>query len=223
VGAVGAIFVKELKIEFRNKQVINLYLILTVLILAAFRFAFEVTATAVDDLASPVLWITLFFCGVFSMNPVYKRELDGQTRDGLLLAPIDGSSIFVGKLMANLLVVFLMELVAVVLFFAFFAVDAPSNVPAFVLVLLLGTFGFVVMGNIISAMSSSLAQSELMLPVLLVPILLFTIVVSAVSATAEVFEGGDIGDVMDESRIMAAFSLIYFVAGYLLVEHILEA
>ena len=79
------------------------------------------------------------------------------------------------------------------------------------------------MGNIISAMSSSMAQSELMLPVLLVPILLFTIVVSAVSATAEVFEGGGLAEVMDESRIMAAFSLIYFVAGYLLVEHILEA
>lgn len=223
MGAVGAIFVKELRIEFRNKQVINLYLILTVLILAAFRFAFEVTATAVDDLASPVLWITIFFCGIFSMNPVYKRELDGQTRDGLLLAPIDGSSIFVGKLIANLLIVLLMELVAVVLFFAFFAVDAPSHFGAFVLVLLLGTFGFVVMGNIISAMSSSMAQSELMLPVLLVPILLFTIVVSAVSATAEVFEGGGLAEVMDESRIMAAFSLIYFVAGYILVEHILEA
>ena len=223
MGAVTAILVKELRIEFRNKQVINLYLILTVLILASFRFAFEVTGTVVGALASPVLWITLFFCGIFSMNPVYKRELEGQTRDGLLLAPIDGSSIFVGKLLANLVVVLLMEIVTVGIFFAFFAMDAPSDIGAFVLVLLLGTFGFVVMGNIISAMSSSMAQSELMLPVLLIPILLFTIVVSAVSATAEVFEGGGLADVMDEARIMAAFSLMYFVAGYILVEHILEA
>ncbi len=223
MGTVGAILVKELRVEFRNKQVINLYLILVVLLLAAFRFAFEAAESPLDDLASPVLWITIFLSGIFSLTPTYKREVEQSTREGLLLAPVSPSSVYLGKLVANLVVVFLLEVFALVLFFAFFGYPLPAHPEAFLAVLVFGTLGFVVLGNIISAISSNVAQSELMLPVLLVPLLLFTVVLPAVTATTKVFEGASVDEISDQLKLLAAFVTIYSAIGYLSIEYILEA
>lgn len=222
MGAVGAILSKELRVEFRNKQTINSYLILSVLILASFRFAFAALDLEGTDLAAPILWTTIFFAGMFSISPVYKREVDGGTRAGLLLAPIPPSSIFLGKLAASLVVLMALEVFITAVFFAFFpfAIPDPAGLAA---ILGLGTVGFVALGSIISAISANLSQSEVMLPVLLVPLLLFTVVMSAVSATAELFRGATILDVMPEVRFLAAFALIFLTAGIILVGHILEA
>ncbi|MCK5253764.1 MAG: heme exporter protein CcmB, partial [Thermoplasmata archaeon] len=173
MGATKAILAKELKVEFRNKQTIVSYLLLTVLILTAFRFAFASIGEEHTELAAPILWITIFFAGLFSMTPLYKREVDERTKEGLLLAPVEHQSVFLGKLMASLLVVFGLEVFTLVLFFGFFAFDIP-DMAALGVIMVLGTFGFVTLGNILSAISANLAQAGVMLMVLAIPVLLFT-------------------------------------------------
>jgi heme exporter protein B len=220
--AAAAIMFKELRVEFRSKQMINSYLILAVLILASFRFAFAALDLEGTDLAAPILWITIFFAGMFSLAPAYKREADGATKAGLLLAPIPRSAIYFGKLAASLIVVACLELFTTVVFFAFFPFAVP-DLAALGALLALGTVGFVALGSIISAISANLSQAEVMLPVLLVPLLLFTVVMSAVAATSEVFRGAGLADVMAEVRFLAAFALVFVTAGYLLIGHIMEA
>lgn len=222
MGATMTILAKELKVEFRNKQTIVSYLILAVLILTSFRFAFDTITEDHIELAAPILWITIFFAGLFSMTPSYKREVDERTREGLLLAPVERQSIYLGKLIASLLVVFGLELVTLVLFFGFFPYDPPDMV-ALGVIMALGTFGFVALGSILSAISANLAQAGVMLMILAIPVLLFTVVLSAVSATAEIFAGGGLADVEQEWKLLAVFSLVYFAIGYILIDHILEA
>ena len=222
MGATRAILAKELKVEFRNKQTIVSYLLLTVLILTAFRFAFATIGEEHTELAAPILWITIFFAGLFSMTPLYKREVDERTKEGLLLAPVEHQSVFLGKLMASLLVVFALELFTLVLFFGFFNFDIP-DMAALGVIMVLGTFGFVTLGNILSAISGNLAQAGVMLMVLAIPVLLFTVVLSAISATSEIFAGGGLADVDQEWKLLAVFGLVYFAIGYILIDYILEA
>ena len=221
MSALKAIFLKELKVEFRNKQMINSYIILAMMILVSFRFAFSVVDLSLTQLASPILWITFFFSGMFSLSLTYKREVEQGTQDGLLLAPISPSSIYFGKFLTNLLVIYILEFFALIIFFAFFSINIPNPFALFVLIFL-GTFGFVALGNIISAISSNLSQSEVMLPVLLIPVLLFTIVMSSVSATSKIFDGANLLDVVPEIRLILAFDIIYLAIGYLLIDYILE-
>ena len=221
MSALKAIFLKELKVEFRNKQMINSYIILAMMILVSFRFAFSVVDLPLTQLASPILWITFFFSGMFSLSLTYKREVEQGTQDGLLLAPISPSSIYFGKFLTNLLVIYILEFFALIIFFAFFSINIPNPFALFVLIFL-GTFGFVALGNIISAISSNLSQSEVMLPVLLIPVLLFTIVMSSVSATSKIFDGANLLDVVPEIRLILAFDIIYLAIGYLLIDYILE-
>ena len=96
------------------------------------------------------------------------------------------------------------------------------NLLALLTIVTIGTIGIVALGNIISAISSNLSQSEIMLPVLLVPLLLFTIVMSAVSATSEIFAGAYLLDVAQEIKLILAFDVVFIAAGYLLIDYILE-
>jgi len=219
--AVKTIFLKELRIEFRNKQMINIYFILSLMILASFRFTFSIMDFDITELASPILWITFFFAGMFSLSPIYKREIENGTKEGLLLAPISLSSIFFGKLFANLLIILLLELFSLLIFFVFFPVIYPDFL-ALITIVIIGTIGFVALGNIISAISSSLVQSEIMIPVLLVPVLLFTVIMSAVGATSSIFAGAHLMNLLNEIRFMLAFDFAFIAIGYLLIDYILE-
>ena len=221
MNAVKTIFLKELMVEFRSKQMINSYFILSLMIITSFRFAFSVIDFSLTSLASPILWITFFFGGMFSLSPTYKREIEQGTREGLLLAPISPSSIYLGKFLANLLVISCLELFTLLIFFVFFPVDAPDLL-ALLTIVAIGTIGIVALGNIISAISSNLAQSEVMLPVLLVPVLLFTVIMSSVSATSNVFAGAHLLDVMQEIKFILAFDVVFLAVGYLLIDYILE-
>ena len=221
MNAVKAIFIKELMVEFRNKQMINSYLILSLMIIASFRFAFSVIDFSLSQFASPILWISFFFGGMFSLSPIYKREIEQGTREGLLLAPISSSSIFLGKLLANLLIIFCLELFIMLIFFVFFPVGIP-DIFSLITIVSIGTIGIVSLGNIISAISSNLSQSEVMLPVLLVPVLLFTVVMSSISVTSNVFAGAYLLDIMQEARFILAFDVVFIAVGYLLIDYILE-
>jgi len=221
LNAVKTIFLKELMVEFRSKQMINSYFILSLMIITSFRFAFSVIDFSLTSLASPILWITFFFGGMFSLSPIYKREIEQGTREGLLLAPVSPSSIYLGKFLANLLVISCLELFTLLIFFVFFPVDTPDLL-ALLTIVAIGTIGIVALGNIISAISSNLAQSEVMLPVLLVPVLLFTVIMSSVSATSNVFAGAHLLDVMQEIKFILAFDVVFLAVGYLLIDYILE-
>lgn len=221
MNAVKAIFLKELMVEFRNKQMINSYLILSLMIIISFRFAFSIMDFSFSTLASPILWIAFFFTGMFSISIIYKREVEEGTMEGLLLSPISPSSIYLGKFFANLLVIFCLELFTMFIFFVFF----PINLQDFLVLLtliIIGTIGIVALGNIISAISSNLSQSGVMLPVLLVPVLLFTIIMTSIGATSKVFAGGHIFDVMQEIRFILVFDVVFIAIGYLLIEYVLE-
>ncbi len=191
------------------------------MIVTSFRFVFSVIDFSLTQLASPILWISFFFAGMFSLSPTYKREIEQSTREGLLLAPISSSSIYLGKFLANLLVIFFLELFTLLIFFVFFPINIPDLIALFTMIII-GTIGIAALGNLISAISSNLAQSEVMLPVLLVPLLLFTVVMSVVGATSKIFVGAHLFDVMQETRFILAFDIVFLALGYLLINYILE-
>jgi len=221
LGAISSILRKELLIEFRDKNVINAYLLLSILILSSFRFAFKDLPEEITPLAAPIIWTTIFFSGMFSLVPTYKREMEGNTFEALRLSPTQASDIFFGKLLASFIVVLMLELTSVMVFFVFFPVPEPDMGALFV-ILLLGTFAFVTLGNFVSAITAPLPRSEILLPVLLIPLLLFTVIMTAVSATAQIFDGASLGDVGESVRFIFGFGLIFLALGYALIDFVVE-
>ncbi len=200
---------------------INSMLILSLMILASFRFIFKFIDFSETELASPILWITFFFSGMFALAPIYQREVEQGTKEGLMLAPISASSIYFGKFLATFIIILGLNLFSTVVFFAFFAQPMPDMV-LLLGIIVLGTIGFTALGNLISAISANLSQSQVMLPVLLIPILLFTVIMTSVEATFQIFDGAVLADLSNGIKLILAFDIIFVASGYLMIDYIIE-
>ena len=218
---IGAIVWKDLTAERRTKANFNAVAFLAGLILLMFGFALGPDNEALRNVAGGVVWLTVLFSGVLSFNRSYEQELANGALQTLLLYPGDRRSIFLGKLLANLTFVLLVEAVLVPL--AAFLYDIPiwNAIVPLAVVLFLGTVGFVTLGTFYSAMASRLRAREVLLPLLLFPMLI-PLLIAAVEATDAILAG----DLMDASggwlKVLVVFDIVFFVGALFAFEHIIE-
>src|SRR5512145_2227417 len=100
---------KDLLVEFRARTGILFAVVFVVLVLMVFNFGRDPTAVPNLVLAPSILWVTFTFAAILALNRAFQLELENQALDGLLLSPISRSSIYLGKLLANLLFVAAVE------------------------------------------------------------------------------------------------------------------
>ncbi len=215
-----AIAWKDLTAERRTKANFNAVLFFTALILLLFGFALGPDPQALRDAAAGVLWLTVLFGGVLSFNRSYEMELEGGALEALLLYPGDRRALFVGKLMANLAFLILIEAILVPV--ASILYDLPLfTAGGFFGVLLLGTIGFVTLGTFYAAMASRVRAREVLLPLLLFPMLV-PLLLASVEATKALLVGNLMGDAASWVRLLAVFDVIFFVASFFAFEYVIE-
>src|ERR687883_1242376 len=109
LGRAFAVARKDLLAERRAKANFNAVLFFAALVLLLFGFALGPDPEALRGAAAGVLWLTVLFSGVMAFNRSYQLELDGGALEWLLLYPGERWSLFLGKLVANLAFVLLVE------------------------------------------------------------------------------------------------------------------
>jgi heme exporter protein B len=227
---VGAIVWKDLTAERRTKANFNSVAFLAALILLLFGFALGPDTEALRSVAGGVLWLTVLFSGVLSFNRSYEQELENGSLEMLLLYPGDRRSIYIGKLLANLAFVLLVEAVLIPLAAVLYDIPIWSVIAPLVLVLFLGTFGFVTLGTFYAAMASRLRAREVLLPLLLFPMLI-PLLIAAVQATGLILTGdlmvrdaGGATVALSSSwvRILIVFDIVFFVGALFAFEHVIE-
>jgi len=218
---VGAVLWKDVTIERRAKANFNSVAFLAALILILFGFAIGPDQEALKSAAGGVIWLTVLFSGVLSFNRSYEQEHENGAIDALLLYPGDRRSIFLGKLLANLLFVLLVE--AVMLPTAAILYDLPllRVLLPVGFVVLLGTIGFVTLGTFYAAMASRIRAREVLLPLLLFPMLI-PLLVGAVEATGALLAGDPMGDSGAWIRLLVVFDVIFVVATVVAFEYVIE-
>jgi heme exporter protein B len=157
-----------------------------------------------------VLWLTILFSGVLAFNRSYQLELEAGALEQLLLYPGERWTIYVGKLLANLTFVFLMEGIALPLTGVLYHVAFPEQWMAVLGVLVLGTVGFVSLGTLYAAMASRSRSREVLLPLLLFPMLV-PVLIAASGATAALLVGDIMGDSAAWIRLLAVFDVIFLI------------
>lgn len=216
---------KDLKIELRSKEMVSAMFLFSLLMVLAFRFGFEGSISAGDaalsDLASSSLWICFSFAAIIGMHTSFAKEKDRETLEGLLLCPVDRSSIFLGKVLSNLVLVFVVDLLSILFFALFFAYDFEGNYLAVVGIAFLGTLSLVLVGTLVAAISVNARAREALLPVLLIPLIAFSVIIPSVSATRKAISG-DISEAVGEMQFILGFAVIFGAVGYLTFDYVLE-
>lgn len=206
---------KDLRLELRTREALSALIVLVLLIVLVFTFAMEPEGAAAA--APALLWVTFIFAGLLSVQRAFLIERESGGWYGLLLSPLDRGAIFLAKMVGNLVVLALAQLVLIVLLGVLLGVTAPRAPLAFVLVNLLGLIGFSALATLFAAISVRLRARELLLPLLVLP-LLVPLVICAVEASRIVLAGGSAASAAVWLRVLASFDVIFTVSGWMLFE-----
>lgn len=214
-----AIIRKDLLTELRTKETLSTSFVFALLIVVIFNFAFELRVDNVTKLAPGVLWVAFTFAGILALNRSMVQERESGCMEGLMLAPVDRSVIYLGKFVANSLYMLISEAAVLPLFSALFSVSMLD--PLLWLVILLGTVGFAAAGTLFSAMTVSTRAREALLPLLLFPATV-PLLIAATKATGLLLDQRPFSEVYSWIRLLMAVDVIALVVALLGFEYILE-
>jgi heme exporter protein B len=213
---------KDLTLERRTKSNFNALVFLGGMTLLLFGFALGPDSASLRQAAAGVLWLTVLFSGVLAFNRSYELELEAGALDALLLYPGDRRSLFVGKVLANLVFVLLVEVIVVPVAAVLYSLPLLRSLPGLMLIFALGTVGFVTLGTFYAAMASRLRAREVLLPLLLFPMLV-PVLIAAVEATATLLTGNTLmGSGGSWVRLLIVFDVVFLVATFFAFEYVIE-
>lgn len=217
--AVGAVIWKDLSAELRSREMLSAMLVFALLVLLIFNFALELNVRTRETLTSGILWVTFAFAGTLGLNRSMAIEKDRGCLDGLLLAPVDRSAIYFGKMLGNL--VFMLIVAAIVL--PVFSVLYNVNLfdPGLILVILLGSFGYVVVGTLLASMAVQTRTRDLLLPILLFPVVL-PVLIPAVKASSGFLLGVEIEEIMPWLNLLIAYDVIFLAVSFMVFDFVVE-
>ena len=210
---------EDVRAELRTKDILSSMLVFAALAVVIFQFAFDLRADNARLVLPGVVWIAITFSGVLGLNRSFILEQDRGSMEGLLLAPMDRSVIYFGKLIGNLLFIFAVELVLLPLASIFFNVWIVT--PSVLLVVFLGTIGFAAVGTLFAALSVNTRAREVMLPILLFPIMV-PVLIAGVRALGALLDGETLKDVAQWLRLLVAYDVIFIAAAFLLFDYVVE-
>ena len=166
-----AILRKDLLIELRTKESVPAMVLFSVTVYVLFHFGLD--RDSLDgELASGVLWVTLLLAAVIGVSRLFAAEREQGGIDGLLLAPVDRTSLFVAKAAALFLFLTAVELVAVPAFAVLLLGPGLGGaLPELLVILAMGNLGIAAVGALVAALAAETRARELIVPLLLLPLL----------------------------------------------------
>ncbi len=218
--ATGTILGKELRAEFRSRELLGTTIVFVLIVLVLFSFTFSPTSSESRRFGPGLLWLAFLFAGSLMLQPSFVREQTNDTLAALRLAPIEPFSILAGKMTANFLFLLMVELILLPVFAVLYNIAILPVLGQLVLVLVLGTLGMATTGTVFSAVAAQVRLRELLLPLLLLPVLA-PLLVASTEATA-----GLLRDPAELSVVwlvfLVAFDVVFLTATWLFGEYLLE-
>ena len=207
-----AIFLKDIVTELRSRQALPTMVVLGTLIVWVLRITSEAAMSGSGVIGPVALWIAFLFSGLLAQERSFATEQQNDCIYGLLLSPVDEGTIYLSKLLANItmLCVFEVIIVPVVLFSFNLKV---SDWTALVGVLILGNIGMSSVGTLFSAIVQ-LSKTRGSLLSILVLVILMPMMIPATFSLLILF--GAIPDELAGTGALAFVGSFKTAIGYLI-------
>lgn len=219
LNAVRALIWKDLTAEWRTRENLSAMLVFALLVILIFNFALELDIQAQESLSAGVLWTTFIFAGTIGLNRSLAVEKDCGCLDGLLLAPVDRSVIYFGKAIVNLIFMLLVEIIVLPVYS--FLYQVPVFQPGFLLVVLLGSIGYVAVGTLLATMVVQVRTRDILLPILLFPLTL-PVIISAVKASQGFLLMIPMAEISPWLNLLIVYDLIFTAIAFMVFDFVVE-
>ncbi|MGB9464896.1 MAG: heme exporter protein CcmB [Candidatus Acidiferrum sp.] len=216
----AVLFGKELRTEFRSRELLTTTFVFILIVLVLFSFTFTPTSDESRRFAPGLLWLAFLFASSLMLQPCFLREQHNDTLSALRLAVSDPFAIFLAKLDANTLFLLLTELLLLPFFGFMYNVPFIPVLHWLLLVLFLASLGISIAGTALSAISAQARMRELLLPLLMFP-LLTPILVASTEVTKSLFDRAPFVQ-WKGIGFLAVFDVVFLTALWLFGEYLLE-
>src|SRR3979411_1299063 len=98
---VLAVAGKDLRSEWRGRELLPALAQFVVLALVIANFAFDLDLTSGPRLSPGILWLVLVFAGLVAFGRAFAGEREQGTLEAMLLTPAGPTAIFAGKALAG--------------------------------------------------------------------------------------------------------------------------
>lgn len=208
-----AIFIKDIVIELRAKQVMPTMIVLGMLIVWVLRMASEAVLQSEAVIGPVALWIAFLFAGLLAQERSFATEQQQDCIYALLLAPVDEGTIYLAKMFVNVVLLSIFEVIIVPVVIVAFRLSIKSW-PALIGVLLLGNIAISSVGTLFSAIVQ-LSRARGALLSILVLVILMPMMIPATFALLLVF--GAIAPEMTGTGALAFVGTFGSAIGYMIV------
>jgi heme exporter protein B len=217
--ALWAVVWKDLAAEWRSRELISAMLVFAILVIFIFNFALELDPLTRVKVTAGVLWVTFVFSGTLGLNRSLAMEKDRGCLDGLLLAPVDRTAIYFGKMLANL--VFMLAVAIIVLPLYSILYNANLINPGLWLVVFLGSEGYVAVGTLLAAMTVQTRTRDILLPILLFPVII-PVLVAAVKASGGFLNGLPMEEITPWLNLLLVYDVVFTSVAFMVFEFVVE-
>jgi heme exporter protein B len=217
--ALQALIWKDLTAEWRSRENLSSMLVFALLVILVFNFSLELDIQAQESLSAGVLWGTFIFAGTIGLNRSLAAEKDRGCWDGLLLAPVDRSVIYFGKALVNLIYMLVVETIVLPIYSFLYGINLFQ--PGFLLVVLLGSIGYVAVGTLLATMVVQIRTRDILLPIILFPLTL-PVIIPAVKASQGFLLMVPLAEISPWLNLLLVYDLIFTTAAYLAFDYVIE-
>ena len=219
LAVIWAIGRKDLLLETRNKDVIVAVSVFALLVLMIFTFAIDINQVNAKLTGPGILWASIAFAGVTGLNRAFALELEGNTLEALMLAPISRDLIYAGKMFGNFLFITAAQIIVIPIFAVLFNLAVLRW--EMLVVSLLTTIGFSAIGTLFAAMTIRVRAREVMLPLLFLPVVT-PLIMAAVESTSHVVNDSSWPEIYQWIQLAIAFDIAFIVISAFIFQQILE-
>jgi len=218
---VMTIIWKDFITEIKTRELFSSMFIFALLVVIIFIFSINLSLIQASEVGPGVLWVAFLFAGTIGLNRSFMLEKENDCLQGLLLAPMDRTALYFGKLVSNFVFLLIMEVFTLPLFMVFFNIDLLPHLLPLLYVIFVGTLGFCAVGTLLSSLSANLKTRDIMLPILLYP-LIIPIIIGSVRMTGQVLAGEPLSNMMNWVSLTLCFDIIYIAISIMVIDFVLE-
>jgi heme exporter protein B len=146
-------------------------------------------------------------------------EKDRGCLDGLLLAPVDRSAIYFGKVISNLTFMLIVELIVLPVYSVLYGINLFQ--PGLLLVILLGSIGYAGVGTLLSAMAVQTRTRDILLPILLFPVVI-PVLLAAVKASSGFLANAEWTEILLPLNLLIAYDVIFIALAFMVFDSVVE-
>jgi heme exporter protein B len=216
-----AIFAKDVRMEWRGKEALNAAIAFALVVLILFSFAIDPSSEQLEEIAGGLLWILFAFSGVLLLNRSFSREQANDTLEVLMSLRVKPSALLLGKALANLSFILLVEAICLPVFGILYNIDVTKQPLWLLLTVLLASWAIAVIGTVFAAMTVNLRLRELMLPVIVYPMIIPALAAAMRLTNLAIAGQAPVGDDMIWVRLLVGFDIIFTALALGLIDAVL--